>query len=257
MIYNIENKKIKVLSKNEIIKLPIELKEKINENFENMKKNANIWNGEVICVAECKIEKDSVEIICKKSDYAHYLYGERIGCPKEYECKNLSAGCLLETIDGYYVVGELDQKTSYPTMMQVTGGNIDKKDIFGEVVDVENTIKRETMEELNIDLEDKAKILYNKLSYLYVSEENEQPGMEVYTKAKINMTAEEMKKYFEEYYKYLKTNNLELEFSKLHFFKKENAIEEIKKLDNPKRNYLIPLLQKDIDREKEQSILER
>ena len=63
------------------------------------------------------------------------------GCPSQYECKNISAGCLLETIDGYYIVGKLDGKTSYPTMLQVTGGGIDKKDIFNGNIDVENTIK--------------------------------------------------------------------------------------------------------------------
>ena len=215
MIYEIENKKMKITLKDEIIELPIKLKEKINENFENMKKTgANIWNGEVLCVSECNIEDDKVEIICKKSDYAHYLYGERIGCQKEYECKNLSAGCLLETIDGYYIVGELDENTSYPTMLQVTGGGIDQKDIFGENIDVEKTIKREAMEELKINLNDEESILYNRMSYLYV-------------------------------YEYLKENNLEVEFKKLHFLEKDNAVEELNKLSNPRRNYLIPLLQID------------
>lgn len=60
------------------------------------------------------------------------------------------------------------------------------------------------------------------------------------------MTAKEMKNYFESYYKYLKDNNLEIEFKKLHFLKKEKALEELKELNNPKRNYLIPLLQMDL-----------
>ena len=246
MLYKIENKKMQTILKNEIIELPIKLKEKINENFENMKKTgANIWNGEVLCVSECNIEEDKVEIICKKSNYAHYLYGEKIGCPKQYECKNLSAGCLIETMDGYYIVGELDENTSYPTMLQVTGGNIDKKDIFDNNIDVEKTIKRETMEELKINLNDKENILYNGISYLYISEEGEQPGIQLFSKAKIKMTVEEMKTHFEEYYKYLKENNLEIEFGKLHFFKKDNAPEELKKISNPRRNYLMPLLQMD------------
>ena len=38
MIYEIENKKMKITLKDEIIELPIKLKEEINENFENMKK---------------------------------------------------------------------------------------------------------------------------------------------------------------------------------------------------------------------------
>ena len=247
MIYKIENKKVQVILKNENIELPIKLKDKINENFENMKKQgANIWNGEVLCVSEFNIEDDKVEIICKKSDYAHYLYGERIGCPNEYECKNLSAGCLLETIDGYYIVGELDDNTSYPTMLQVTGGGIDKTDIVGEKIEIEQTIIREAREELNIDLKDKKSILYNKISYMYVSENNEQPGVQLFSKAKIKMTVKEIQNYFNNYYKYLKENNLEVEFKKLHFFKKENAVKELKELKNPKRNYLIPLLKIDM-----------
>lgn len=71
------------------------------------KTGANIWNEEVFCVLKCNIEDDKVEIICRKSDYAHYLYGERMGFPKQYECRNLSAGCILETMDGYYIVEEL------------------------------------------------------------------------------------------------------------------------------------------------------
>ena len=37
------------------------------------------------------------------------------------------------------------------------------------------------------------------------------------------MTIEEMKKYFEEYYEYLKENNLEVEFKKLYFLEKDKC----------------------------------
>lgn len=243
MIYNIENKNVKVILKDEIIELPEELKEKIRENFENiLKTGVNVWDGEVLCVSDCNLKENEVEIICKKSSYSHYLYGERIGCQKEYECKNLSAGCLIETIDGYYVVGELDDTTSYPGMLQTTGGGVDKKDIKNGSIDIEQTIKREAIEELNINLDDKNIVLDNKLSYIYISEENEQPGIQVFSKAKVKMTANEMENYFNEYYKYLKENNLELEFKKLFFVKIENATEELSKLKNKRRNYLLPLV---------------
>ena len=248
MIYNIKNKKVQVILEDEFIELPINLKRQIDKNFENMKqKGINIWNGEVLCVSKCNIEDEKVEIICKKSDYAHYLYGERIGCPKQYECKNVSAGCLLETIDGYYIVGELDESTSYPNMLQVTGGGIEKNDIFNEKIDVEQTILREVMEELKVNLKDKENIVYDGISYLYISEDDEQPGIQLFAKAKINMTAQEMNEYFKEYYKFLKENNLELEFKKLHFLKKENAVKELNDLINPRRNYLRPLLQMDAE----------
>lgn len=248
MIYEIKNKEIDIISKNEFIKLPNELEEKIKENFENMKKSgANIWNGEVICVSKCNVTDNKVEIICNKSNYAHYLYGERIGCPKEYECKNLSAGCLIETIDGFYIIGELDDVTSYPTMLQVTGGGVDIKDILKENINIEETIIREAKEELNIDLKDENLILYYKLSYMYITEKDQQPGVQFFSKAKINMTSEEMKKYFEDYYKYLKQSNLERELKKLHFLKKENAVNELKKFDNPRRDYLMPLIELDLE----------
>lgn len=251
MILDIRNKKINVIVSDEIIKLPSELKNKIDENFEKMKKDgANIWNGEVLCVDKFEISDEKIDVICKISNYAHYLYGERIGLPKEYECKNLSAGCLIETIDEFYVIGELDKCTSFPNMMQIAGGGIDKLDIINKNVNINKTILRETKEELNLDLTNNKIVANNEISYIYISDENEQPGLEFISKAKIKMTANELKCYFEEYYNYLKENNLEIEFSKLHFIKKKEAIEKLEKINNPKRNYLVPLLKLDSEGEK-------
>lgn len=241
MIYNIKNKEIEISFRDEYIELPVELKEKIKENFANIKRTgANLWNGEVFCVSKCDIKDEKVEVICNKSDCAHYLYGEKIGIPREYECMNLSAGCLIETIDGYYLIGELDNNTSYPNVLQVTGGNIDKKDIVDNKIQIRQTILREAKEELNINLANTT------ISYMYITEENEQPGVQIFSKEIINMTAEDMNNHFEKYYNYLKENNLEIEFKKLHFLEKEKAVELLGKLDNPKRSYLIPLIQLDL-----------
>ncbi len=247
MIYVIKDKELKLLCNNSLIKLPIDLQEKINNHFENIKNSgANVWNGEVFCVTNYKVEDNYVEIVCKKSDYAHYLYEERIGCEKQYECRNLSGGCLIETIDGYYIIGELDDNTSYPNMLQIPGGNIDKTDIINEKIDIEKTIIRETKEEVNINLNDKNMMISNDINYLYISEEGIQPGAQIFSKSKIKMTADEFKKHFENYNKFLKENNLEIEFKKVYFLKKEKAVEELKKLNNPKRKYLEPLFRSDM-----------
>ena len=68
---------------------------------------------------------------------------------------------------------------------------------------------------------------------------------QVFAKAKLHMTAKEMEDYFNNYYKYLEQNSLEIEFKKLHFLKKKSAAKELEKLKNPKRNYLIDLMQMD------------
>ena len=252
MIKNIENKTLNIIVKDEKIQLPKEIKEKIQNHWESIKsKGTNIWNGEVICVADIKESKETVEIICKKSDYAHYIYGERIGLKKEYECKNLSGGVLLETKDNYYFIGELDESTSYPHMLQTSGGNIDKVDIKEGKVDIRKTIFREVKEELNIDIMDKKITNECKLKYMYISEEEEQPGVQIFAKVKLNMTKEELEEYFSNYLAYLRTNNLEIEFGKIHFLKVHTSIKELEKFKNPKRNYYKPLIEED---SKEQDI---
>lgn len=139
------------------------------------------------------------------------------------------------------MVGELDLKASYPKVLQVTGGNIDKKDIENNNINITKTIIRETLEELNIDLNQ----IDNRIGYMYISEKDEQPGVQIFSKAQINMTEKEMEKYFEEYNEYLRKNSLEVEFGKIYLLKKETAVEEIENLKNPRRNYLLPLIKAD------------
>ena len=75
MMYLIKNKDLKIIYNNSFIELPSDLQEKINNHFESIKESgANVWNGEVFCVTNYNIEDDYVEIVCQKSDYAHYLY---------------------------------------------------------------------------------------------------------------------------------------------------------------------------------------
>lgn len=57
-----------------------------------------------------------------------------------------------------------------------------------------------------------------------------------------NKTKDELNRHFEEYKEYLIRNNLEIEFNKLIFIKKENAIKELDKLSNYKRPYLRDLI---------------
>lgn len=44
-----------------------------------------------MCVGECKKQENELLITCKKSNYAHYLYDERIGLSKELACASLVA----------------------------------------------------------------------------------------------------------------------------------------------------------------------
>lgn len=256
MIKNIEGTTIKVKIEDKQFELPEEIRRKIEEFWNQCKsENPNLWNGELMCVGECKMEDNQILITCRKSNYAHYLYDERIVLPKKYACSSLVAGCLLETSDNYYIVGELADNTSFPHCMQISGGSADVDDIKDGRIDIFNTIIRECQEELNISLQNKEQVEHFKIKYICLPSEAVHTYI-LFAKGKLNMTKAQMQEYYEQYLKYLKENNLEVEFGRIHFIKKGKTTEELEKFKNPKRNYLKSLLEIDSE-EKEIEQVER
>ena len=242
MIKNIEDFNISAIIKNEKIKLPDDLVRKINSFWKTaIKETPSLWNGELLCVNEfVEDEKNKkIDIICRKSNYAHYLYNERIGIERKYSCSSLIAGCIFETSDGYYVVGALGKDTSYPGCLQVSGGSADNDDIVGEKIDILSTIVRESKEEININLNDKKLVDSWKIKYIDMPEEELKPHTYIiFAKAKLKMTKDEMDKYYKDYLEFLEKNNLEIEFEKLYYISKNKITEDLNKLENPKRGYL-------------------
>ena len=64
-------------------------------------------------------------------------------------------------------------------------------------------------------------------------------------KGKLKKNKEEIKRNYEKYLQKLINNNGEIEFQKLHFINKENAIQQLQNLKRPKREYLTELLKVD------------
>lgn len=233
------NKPIILKFEDREINLPIKLKHSIDGFWtEATKKNQNLYNGQDYVVETVKENNEKIEMIVIKSNYAHYLYDERIGIKEEkYRSCSPWGGILLLTQDNYFVIGEMDKKTSIPYCLQIPGGGIDVKDIENGIINIESTIKRELKEELNINLED----IEYKMSFIeYPTKMRNAYGF--IATGKINSTKTELEDSFEKYKEYLIKNNLEVEFSKLFFLKSENALEELDKLPNYKRPYLKELL---------------
>ena len=245
MVKNIQGTNINVYIEDKKFKLPEEIQAKINDFWEKaVVETPGIWNGELMCVEKCVKQGNDLVITCNKTNYSHYLYDERIVLPKEYACSSLVAGCLLETRDNYYIVGELADNTSFPHCMQVSGGSADDDDIKDGQIDIFNTIIRECKEELNIDLQDQNQVENYGIKYICLPSDKVHTYI-LFAKGKLKMTKEQMSKYYEEYLKYLKENNLEIEFGKIHFIKKGKTTEELEKIKNPKRNYIVDLLEID------------
>lgn len=221
------------------IKLPIKLKENINEFWHHaIKKNPNLYNGQDYVIESMKETKEKIEMLVVKSSYAHYLYDERVGIKEPcYKCCSPWGGILLVTKDEYIVIGEMSHTTSVPYCLQIAGGGIDRTDIRNGVIHIDWNIKRELKEEMNLDLEE----IEYQLEYLeYPSLKRNAYGFLAI--GRMNQTKEELEVHFNEYKEYLLRNKLELEFNRLVFLKKERAIEELDGMTNPKRPYLRDLI---------------
>lgn len=221
------------------IDLPIGLKENIKIFWNNaIKENPNLYNGQDYVVETVNETKDIIEMLVVKSNYAHYLYDERIGIKEnKYRCCSPWGGILLQTKDDYFVVGEMNKTTSMPFCLQLPGGGIDKKDIKNGEINIIANINREVKEELNIDIEN---IDYRLEFIEYPDEKRNAYGF--IALIRIDQSKEELEKHFKQYKEYLINNKLELEFSRIVFLSKENALEELDSINNPKRPYLRDLI---------------
>lgn len=237
------NKPIILKFEDRKIKLPKELKHNIERFWKDaIKENPNLYNGQDYVVETVNETKENIEMIVTKSNYAHYLYDERVGIKEDnYRCCSPWGGILLLTKDNYFVIGEMDKTTSMPYALQIPGGGIDIKDIENGIINIDLNIKRELKEELNLNLDD----IDYKITFIeYPSKTRNAYGFLAI--GKMNLTRDELKKYFEKYKEYLIMNNLEVEFDKLVFLQKENALEELDKLPNYKRPYLRELIKETV-----------
>ena len=240
------NKKLEIVKEEENVFLPQKLQKEIKSFWEKqVEANPHLFNGEVWSVSRFEELDEKIRITIQKTNYAHYLYDERVGLKGNLGCYNLNGGILLETSDGKYILGEMDETTSYPKGLQISGGNLDQNDIKENgKVDLIKNIARELKEELNLDLFDNKLIKKYKMKYMEIPE-GKRHSYAPMVKGFLEMTERDMKEHYRKYKEYLKENNQEVEFSKLHSISKSNAMEELDRLTNPKRPYLRDLLYMD------------
>lgn len=233
------NKPIVLKFEDREINLPQELKEKIKVFWADaIKENPHLYNGPDYAVESVTETEKYIEMLVVKTNYAHYLYNERVGINEQkYRCCVPWGGILLLTNDNYFVVGQMNETTSVPHMLQIPGGGIDAKDIESGKINIYSNIERELKEEFNLNLED---ISY-KLEFLEIPDETRN-AYGFLAIGKIDKTKDELENHFESYKKFLMQNGLEVEFDKMVFLKKENALQELDALPNDKRPYFRDLL---------------
>lgn len=219
--------------------LPKDLNDKIEDFWSKaIIETPTLYNGEDYSVENVTEKENEIIMKVSKTNYAHYLYDERIGIDdKKYRCICPWSGILLITNDNYWVFGQASEKTSFPNGFQISGGGIDKKDIYNSKIDLTQNLKRELAEEMNLNLDE---IKYEFKYIEYPDEKRNAYGF--IAVGQLNMSKKELQKHFIQYCKYLENNNLEIEFNNLIYLKKGNAVKELDTYTNPKRDYLRELI---------------
>src|SRR5262245_34634213 len=120
-IYTIPNNIKLIYDKNRII-LPEKIKKIIEEHWNSLiKQGKKFFQGDVYTISKLESSYNNLTIHLKLSNYSHYIYTIYNKPPKELCCRVVYTCALIETIDGYFVFGEMANHTSTPKRLQCAG----------------------------------------------------------------------------------------------------------------------------------------
>jgi len=238
------NKPIEIILSKDKIKLPKELEENIDKFWEEtMKENPNFYDGDDILVEKMEEEENKIVLSAKMTQFSHYLYDERIGIEEsDFWCSALWGGILLITNDNYFVLGEKAENTSTPLCLEDSGGSADELDVEDGKINIVKTIERELKEEMNLELNNPSQILEYKIKYLEVPE-GKRHAYGILAVGKLNMTKIEMQEHYQKYLDKLTDNKEAIEFKSVKFIEIGKSRQTLENMDNPKRGYVLPLLE--------------
>jgi hypothetical protein len=104
-------------------------------------------NEELFTVTKINAIDNELFFELERSEFAHYLLTQvtpNISNP----CISVAVNSLLETLDGYYVLGKMASNTSLADKVKFIGGAISREDLLNDQFQIRNTIIRELQEEV-------------------------------------------------------------------------------------------------------------
>lgn len=235
-------KKVNVQFNGDRVSVHSSLEQAIDEFWEKtQKKHPEFFNGDVFVIASIEENEKEINITTRLAEFKYYLYCEHRGwsCPVFYTC------ALIESKDGFYLLGEMGDHTQSPRVVQCVGGAADKKDFCDGILDLEQNMDRECQEELGFSLKDPQYVHHMKPAYYKT--ESLTGNTSVIFKVWLNITADDCMKQYLAYTAKLKKQNQLPEFRSLVWIPKNlEAINRFFQQDQRvKKDYLQMLLKLD------------
>lgn len=212
--------KFKFLYSNSKVVLPEDIRKSIEENWNNLMESGKEYtNDEIFTVSDIMFNDDTLEFIMKKTNFAHYMYTLKNNWEGEYICRSVAGSALMVTSDDFYVLCKMANYTSLGGKVKFIGGAISENDVYKDEIIPKKCVKREVLEEVGLDLNDKEKV--NKTEHVYFITRKNLSFINTFFKVYLNMSSNELLLLFKEYDEYLKKNNLERELHSIVFVKKD------------------------------------
>jgi hypothetical protein len=127
-----------------------EQRARIDAHFaDEQRKIPDLFNGRVLLGRNHRFIGDELHAGYFETDFASFLAWRDWGFPDEAVFNGFGAGALRAS-DGAFVLGEMAANTSNAGKIYFASGTPDRSDLRGSVVDLADSIRRETLEEIGL-----------------------------------------------------------------------------------------------------------
>lgn len=150
------NNNVKVYFTNKRVSLPKNYSDSMEKYWESLLKSGKkFFRGDIFTITNITYCGECISIYVELTDYAHFLYTMHKNVFDENDCRVIHTSVLIETSDGKFVIGVMNNDTYAPEKLQFIGGGIDKDDLDESLLDLEHNIRKEISEEIGLDTANK------------------------------------------------------------------------------------------------------
>ena len=223
------------------VKLSDEFSRDINKYWKELIDSGKKYeNGEIFTVNDISVDRDGMlKFALNKTNYAHYLYSQKNNFEGDYVCRSIATNVLPITTDNKYVLGTMSNSTSLSNKIKFIGGSMSEDDFVQNRLETLKCAKREVMEEIGLDLNDKESVLSYEPIY-FITRKN-LSFINVLYLVHLNISSDQMRSNFENYKSHLIENDMEVELDSIELV--ENDLESNKAFITNNRNNLIDYME--------------
>ena len=110
----------------------------------------SLFNGRVLMLGRHAVEGGVLRGEFVETDFAAFLAWREAGFPAASACNGF-AMAALRGADGAFLLGEMAAHTASAGAIYFPAGTPDRQDVFGDVVDLDASVRRELFEETGLD----------------------------------------------------------------------------------------------------------